>query len=467
MELPSRPPESILLEDFGQKVDLTRRIREVLLNYPEGTTVLKELIQNADDAGATKVRLCLDRRHHGSDSLLSNSLSQWQGPALLAYNNAVFTEEDFVSISRIGGSAKNGQAWKTGRFGVGFNSVYHLTDLPSFVSGKYVVLFDPQGAYLPNISTSNPGKRIDFVSSSAIALYKDQFSPYVAFGCDMKTSFAGTLFRFPLRNAHQAATSKLSRQAYFDDDILSMFNQLFEEGVLSLLFLKNVLSIEMYVWDKGENEPRKLYSCGVCVLNDDVIWHRQALLRLSKRSSDGLVEESEMDGYCVDFLSEAFVNDSEAWSGILFLPLPIRTGLKVHVNGYFEVSSNRRGIWYGADMDRSGKVRSIWNRLLLEDVVAPAFRHFAAWCARLLGSIDSYYSLWPTGSFEEPWNILVEHIYRKVGYAPVLHSEFEGGKWVTPVEAFLHDEEFNKSKELGEALLKLGIPYCPFAHCLV
>ena len=30
------------LEDFGQKVDLTRQIREVLLNYPEGTTVLKE-----------------------------------------------------------------------------------------------------------------------------------------------------------------------------------------------------------------------------------------------------------------------------------------------------------------------------------------------------------------------------------------------------------------------------------------
>ncbi|PON99419.1 Histidine kinase-like ATPase, C-terminal domain containing protein [Trema orientale] len=107
----------ILLEDFGQKVDLTRRIREVLLNYPEGTTVLKELVQNADDAGATKVCLCLDRRVHGSDSLLSQSLAQWQGPSLLAYNDAVFTEDDFVSISRIGGSTKHSQAWKTGRFG--------------------------------------------------------------------------------------------------------------------------------------------------------------------------------------------------------------------------------------------------------------------------------------------------------------------------------------------------------------
>lgn len=113
----SAAPDLGLLEDFGQRVDLTRRIREILINYPEGTTVLKELIQNADDAGATKVCFCLDRRTHRTDSLLSPKLAQWQGPALLAYNDAVFTEEDFASISRIGGSQKQSQAWKTGRFG--------------------------------------------------------------------------------------------------------------------------------------------------------------------------------------------------------------------------------------------------------------------------------------------------------------------------------------------------------------
>lgn len=31
--------------DFGQRVDLTARIREILLNYPEGTSILKELVQ--------------------------------------------------------------------------------------------------------------------------------------------------------------------------------------------------------------------------------------------------------------------------------------------------------------------------------------------------------------------------------------------------------------------------------------
>lgn len=50
------------MEDFGQRVDLTARIREVLLNYPEGTSLLKELLQNADDAGATRVAFVNDRR---------------------------------------------------------------------------------------------------------------------------------------------------------------------------------------------------------------------------------------------------------------------------------------------------------------------------------------------------------------------------------------------------------------------
>ncbi|KAJ0674652.1 putative transcription factor C2H2 family [Helianthus annuus] len=507
----SSSSKSLLLEDFGQKVDLTRRIREVLLNYPEGTTVLKELIQNADDAGATKVSLCLDRRSHPATSLLSPKLAQWQGPALLAYNNAVFTEEDFASISRVGGSGKQGQAWKTGRFGVGFNSVYHLTDLPSFVSDKYVVLFDPQGDYLPNVSTLNPGKRIEYVTSSAISKYHDQLAPYIAFGCNMKTSFPGTIFRFPLRNKEQASTSKLSKQAYLADDISSMFNSLFEEGVFTLLFLKSVVSIEMYVWDTEMPEPRKTYSCSISLADKDTVWHRQALLRLSKSMN---YSDNKTDGFLLDFLSEdvngaqsqkrvdtfyivqtmaaassrigsfassmskdydihllpwaavaACISDNSSRDDVLkdgrafcFLPLPVKTGMNVQINGYFEVSSNRRGIWYGADMDRSGRIRSLWNRLLLEDVVASSFVNLLLQVQPILGPTNSYYSLWPTGSFEEPWNILVEQIYKNIGDTPVLHSDLDGGKWVPLAEAFLHDNEFVKSNELGTALVQLGSP---------
>lgn len=67
--------------------------------------------------------------------LAADALAQFQGPALLSFNDAVFTEADFESISSIGQSVKRAQQGKTGRFGVGFNAAYHLTDLPSFISG--------------------------------------------------------------------------------------------------------------------------------------------------------------------------------------------------------------------------------------------------------------------------------------------------------------------------------------------
>jgi hypothetical protein len=99
------------------KVDLTARLREILSAYPEGTSLCKELLQNADDARASTMRLVLDRNSYPTVTLLDPRLAAWQGPALLAYNDAVFQKQDFESISRIGDSRKREQQGKTGRFG--------------------------------------------------------------------------------------------------------------------------------------------------------------------------------------------------------------------------------------------------------------------------------------------------------------------------------------------------------------
>lgn len=85
---------------FGQKIDLCTRIRDILEAYPDGSTVLKELLQNADDAGATTFKLLLDKREHGRASLAFPGAADFQGAAFYAFNDATFADEDFVRRAR-------------------------------------------------------------------------------------------------------------------------------------------------------------------------------------------------------------------------------------------------------------------------------------------------------------------------------------------------------------------------------
>lgn len=45
----------------------------------EGTSIFKEMVQNADDAGATEVNFCLDYRQHASERLAYKKLELFQG----------------------------------------------------------------------------------------------------------------------------------------------------------------------------------------------------------------------------------------------------------------------------------------------------------------------------------------------------------------------------------------------------
>lgn len=122
-----------------------------------------------------------------------------QGPSLVAFNDAVFAPADFEAIRRIGQDGKTARPGATGRFGLGFNAVYHFTDVPSFVSGDYMIFFDPHARYLPNVSPSAPGLKIAFARAQLLRQFPDAAAPYLHFGCDLKGHFDGTLFRFPLR----------------------------------------------------------------------------------------------------------------------------------------------------------------------------------------------------------------------------------------------------------------------------
>lgn len=48
--------EEFSITSYGQREPLTNRLRKLLEDYSDGLAIPKEIIQNADDAGATEVR---------------------------------------------------------------------------------------------------------------------------------------------------------------------------------------------------------------------------------------------------------------------------------------------------------------------------------------------------------------------------------------------------------------------------
>ena len=85
--------------------------------YAEDDQFVFELLQNADDQGATEVTF----------ELSSDKLE-------FLHNGRAFTKEDVYHITRIGNSSKGDEGNKIGKFGIGFKSVFSMTDRPQIVT---------------------------------------------------------------------------------------------------------------------------------------------------------------------------------------------------------------------------------------------------------------------------------------------------------------------------------------------
>ena len=212
------PDELDVGEEFGQEEKLTRRLNRLLEDYKDGFAVPKELIQNADDAGATEVRFLYDERTNedAMTCLIGEGMRECKDAALWVYNDAEFRNEDFENLTKLSGATKEHDTEKIGKFGLGFNAVYNLTDVPMLVSRNYFVIFDPNTFYLGKAirNKNKPGVKIDTNKNvKKLRKFRNQFKPFNGiFDCDLHldkedNSFHGTLFRFPLRTEEQAIRS--------------------------------------------------------------------------------------------------------------------------------------------------------------------------------------------------------------------------------------------------------------------
>lgn len=108
--------------------DITTRIKSVLLDYTIDHS-FNEWVANAADAGATCMKLLVDESIFGGQDVIPTKSEFPPGPALVIYNNGLFSEEDFRGIGNIGQGGKTEQSNTIGRFGLGALSFYHFTEV--------------------------------------------------------------------------------------------------------------------------------------------------------------------------------------------------------------------------------------------------------------------------------------------------------------------------------------------------
>ncbi|KAK6179092.1 hypothetical protein SNE40_011528 [Patella caerulea] len=453
--------------NYGQTEPLTIRLHNLLKDYTDGFTIPKEIIQNADDAGATTVKLLYDERivKEAQTCLFNEGMIPCQGPAFWAYNDAMFSEDDFRNITRLAGATKKDDSMKIGRFGLGFNSVYNLTDVPSFLSGETYVVFDPHESHLGKcglkINLNFPGNQL------MRHKMKGQFYPFEGvFGCNIvnkdRVNFKGTLFRFPLRNSDEASKSEIKDISYSKSEMKEFIKKIEDGAGNLLLFTQHVNKIELYHIEKDSSsgKPELLMEvskssnhsrqsvlqtltetknadaylteiieitlsithcsksvCGIDKL--DVTVPYTINWSFGQGSSVHEAERSEFKGL-LPVAATAFTEVSlQNITGFYmeshlfcFLPLPIKSKLPVHINASFAVQSSRRDLmWRNEDDKESECVEDRWNTVLLEDAGSQAYiRMLTTMAARL--SPEEYYRLWPS-EFSQPKHdkILTREVY--------------------------------------------------------
>ncbi|XP_064409121.1 sacsin-like, partial [Latimeria chalumnae] len=466
-------------------------LKEILRRYPDGGQILKELIQNADDAEAREVVFVYDERNYGTQSLWVEDLDKFQGPALFTYNNAVFTEEDWKGIQNMGRSIKLNDPNKVGRFGIGFSSVYHITDLPCIFSGPNIGILDPQGKYFDDGRTGWIWSLDDQDDQEMLQALFDQFHPLRNLLEELEVSgtswnevlkkeyFPGTIFRFPLRNQ----PSEISENLYNTDRVFDLFNSFQADAEMSLLFLKSVTSLSLkYINRAGEGKELlkvsitdhyrgSSISSEIKDLNlansiDSVSSEKYLELRRHSEKASScrwLVTNCSLKERGLTKLHSlakklsynpsvglAFPLDQSVRKGFegrlsCFLPLPDnetnRTGLPVHTNACFGLTDNRRYVKW-KEIDQKHDEAAEWNEQLVSKLLPFAYLQLVmdaiALSKNSSQSTSMVFDLWPNLDvlkYKERWVGVVECILKDLMNLKVLCLVANESVWIKPSEA--------------------------------
>ncbi|XP_058248384.1 sacsin-like isoform X2 [Hemibagrus wyckioides] len=523
-------PQIIGIEQCGQTEPITQRIKNILKEYDDESDIFKELIQNAEDAGASTCGFMLDFRTHPSEGLIDDGMALCNGPCLWAFNNELFSEDDWKNIVRVGSASKENKLEKIGKFGLGFNAVYHVTDIPSILSGKSLLILDPNVTHLEKHihSKSNPGIKLDLFQERLFRRFPGQFKSYQGiFDCDLSNSnqkyYNGTLIKLPFRTAEEACKSEISSKVYDIESINAFQQHLTDSSLTSLLFIKHMKLLFFQIFKQGPIETvlkiSKEVVCSIKISNEQ---HLQAIrealntfdtnchkivdcfaaniveidcecaertstqswflyscigtkdsLRMFQREEHQCKFSLPIGGVAVPLQRESdntWSTDERLADGqaFCFLPLPIDTGLPVHINGSFAVTSNRKALW------ESGK-KLEWNKALLQDAVATAYITTLLELKKISqnGSLQNYdyYKFWPNiEEVNKAFQTLVSAFYSAIVQSPNVRSLellSNGKTWCSFDNARFLDPSIQENEAVGKLAMEVFLKYTEPNYCAV
>ncbi|KAJ6618898.1 hypothetical protein B0H10DRAFT_2028426 [Mycena sp. CBHHK59/15] len=427
-------------ENYRERTDLTRIIKSILDSYPLGNGILRELLQNSDDASATTQTFILDMRTHASETLVDPELAGCQGPALLAVNDTLFTEKDWEAIRTLHNSSKTGDETKIGKFGIGARACYHITDNPHFLSGRKLAIFDPHERFS---GERVGGVRVDVVTEGNT--YHDQLAAFDgSLSPSPDGSFPGTVVRLPLRTRQQAPKSEIKQGvAVNPSDIKTLFLDFVKKELsVVMLFLKHIRTIrlmlltpdglEHQVGDANipdlsiaekraffRNSDKARMESFTCAVNVKVpgelpvtqCWRICHSVRSKEDTSDIMTQhlnynaDSKLAGdKLFSHVALAFpIGASEPLNGRLFtlLPLPIHTGFPIHLHAILALTQDRQSLRNieetGTGLESRERLLVTWNRTVFNDFLPTAW-------SRLLSilvdekEIKDIWTAWPASS---------------------------------------------------------------------
>ena len=363
-------------DPYGQGEKLTTRIKNILDEYSGNIDIFKEMIQNADDAGANEIHFILDERRHKDERVFNDQSKHMQGPALCVYNDKSFAPADYEGLQNLGIGSKRTSEETIGKFGIGFNTVYSVTDTPMFVSNNDLVILDPHREFVPCAEVGNPGGKFpltqDFVNSYSDIV--NAFNLHETVNVNMNT---GTLFRLPLRCEFDSEIVGLRRTDL--NDVKTKLDEFENAAKDILLFLKNISVIKVsHINAEGAmTTSAKFSSTKETAMSDSPTTYSMTLESKTRDYPSGKIDsfkvaKSQAEDPSSGRKAEGAVainmrhfETGEKEKGKIYVGLPLKESSTqpVHINGNFQLDHGRNGLLAG----------SSWNKTVMSTAVSSAY----------------------------------------------------------------------------------------------